>query len=284
MKSLFTVIAATFLMFAVESIALRGVAVGADLDPDAKIPHVDDETSLVDVKANPRKFTGKEFRICGRVRMDDYFNYSYGDASDAFYSIRFNEVGETFRDSRLGEYAYLYLRRDWGKDVSAALVKYAKEGGSRHGVVARVHVRLNPDAYEKWKQWDMFEILDVQFINDDADGWGEWVVNTTFDNRSKDRERAKTIADQRNKIVAALTKELDQKAAIAKRAAEFSTWADASGKFTVSARLEKFERGVAFLERKDDGRILEVRLSVLSKDDQMKIRNILKARKTERAR
>jgi hypothetical protein len=155
------------------------VGCGRATSPDAiprdawLIPYQNDETSLIEVKANPERYVGKRFIMCGAIEVSDYYSLSYSDAQDTHYSIRFTDAGK-HNKSRLGdEFAQLYLRKRRGAGVADTLIKATKENVIR---LARVTVTLRPDVYAEYKKWDFMEVIDVQLVTDDKKGWQAGLV------------------------------------------------------------------------------------------------------------
>jgi len=65
-------------------------------------------------------------------------------------------------------------------------------------------------------------------------------------------------------------------------AALFRTWTSSTGKFSVVAKFVEFKNGRVHLERKGDGKKIELPMSRLSKEDQEFIREILRRQLKER--
>ena len=57
-----------------------------------KIPTDPDAVSFARIKADPAKYTGREFTLIGGLRTSDYYNYGYKDAADTHYSFEFQEM------------------------------------------------------------------------------------------------------------------------------------------------------------------------------------------------
>ena len=64
--------------------------------PVQKVLHGKDETSLVAVKADPKKYVGTTFILCGGVKIGDYYNFTYMNAKDTHYCLDFSEAGEDY--------------------------------------------------------------------------------------------------------------------------------------------------------------------------------------------
>ncbi|MGA2064148.1 MAG: hypothetical protein ABSG86_04230 [Thermoguttaceae bacterium] len=56
---------------------------------ETKLPsYVGDETRLVQIKADPTKYVGKSFIICGGIKLDDCYNRWYVNAQATHYLQR----------------------------------------------------------------------------------------------------------------------------------------------------------------------------------------------------
>ena len=244
-----------------------------------RVPHGNDETKFVELKADPEKFLGKEIIICGGAKLDDWYGTDYYyKCKLSHYSVSFREIGPTTAD--LGEFANLYLPKEWGQEVSQVLIEHAKKNPPAHGLkLARAKVILLPKSFAQSKSWRELELQDIQFANENKDAWQSWLVEPAKkrkEQEDKRREELKRDEEKRRQIA-----EIERQKALAdaKREAEFRVWTDATGEYRVIARLEGFENGEAILERKSDGKTIRVRLALLSKEDQLLIREILKAKR-----
>lgn len=136
-----------------------------------KVPLKGDETPLAAIKADPAKFLGREFIICGGVRVGNYYNYGWDGAQATHYSLRFLQVD---REGKPGDSAHMYLNRGLGSDVAdvCAAADAAKSGGTR---VMRLRVILpRRSASDGEIQADMLEVLDWQFLMPGGADWGPW--------------------------------------------------------------------------------------------------------------
>jgi len=192
------------------------------------VPLKGDETPLVRVKANPERYVGKVFIICGGLFIGDFYNYFYEGRQDTHYSLRFFDVGKT-SDVR-GETAYLYLLKAIGAEIVEGVSK-RQETGYNNAKLARLRVMLRPEAYARGKQWDMFEVVDVQFIQEDRKDWQPWIVATKAE---KERQAAQAAAKRRVEEEAA--QEQRKKAEREANAPKFREWTDATGKHKTVAR------------------------------------------------
>lgn len=201
---------------------VAAMAAGALFD-DVKIPRDGTETSLIRVKAEPRKHFGPAaFKIVGGVEIDDYYNYGYQHRERDFYSLKFREAGEHYRDD-LGDRAQLYLSRKTGEKIVEKLAAL-HEKDKRGMTLIRTSVKLNAQKYASDKQWDMLEVDDVQFFDPETFEWGEWEIATARKAREEkeaaeraESERLKAIRDKAEAESAARIKaSADKRAADAK--------------------------------------------------------------------
>lgn len=244
-------------------------------DPGFKIPHLKDETALVRIKGDAPTYIAKEFIICGDLQIDDYYNYGYRKMQDDFHSLKFREVGATSKDVSL-ERCYLYMERlEEFKPVIDRLAKESARGKDKNffGLhsLARIRVTLHPDAYEKGKQWNMLEVVDVQFSTPDHQKWESWVIDV-----AKQREEKKAAeAEKAQRLKAKREEERKKQAAEAEaaeeRAAEFEskrwrTFKNPDGK-EIKARYQSITDGnVKFID--ENGKSFKLPLAKLSKEEQ----------------
>ena len=136
------------------------------------IPYKGDETTLSELKAYPERYVGKQFIICGGLRLDDYYNYIYLTANTTHNSLSFTEYGK--HSKSIGtESAHLYLRKGKGARVLEPVRQIGeKYKEANYDKLARVKVTL---LTLKGNDWDMLEVLDAQFTTDDKT-WGPWVI------------------------------------------------------------------------------------------------------------
>ena len=97
-----------------------------------KVPHKPDETALVRVEANPERYAGTVFTICGGVGIGSYYNYAYNHAESQFYSLRFVELGED-TSKPLNKAATLYLRKPQGARIVDTITKWVESASRRGG-------------------------------------------------------------------------------------------------------------------------------------------------------
>lgn len=175
------------MMFLLIGLPLNAMVSGlhGQVPRDKKVPHLEDETSLIRIKATPETAVGKTAIICGGVEIGDYYNFSYGNSEESHFSLKFKEAGETFGDIS-GESANLYFAKTRGQEAIEVLAKAAeKNKGGRVLKLARVKVTLVAGRFQSDKQWDMFEVLDMQFFDNAADKWLPWIVETQLESEKK---------------------------------------------------------------------------------------------------
>jgi hypothetical protein len=140
--------------------------------PDlTSIPLVGDETPIAAVVADPWKFVGRGFVICGAVEVADYFNAPYDGAKLTHFSFSFQQLD---RGAALGNRAMLYARRNIGQDIADAC---AAATSLRSGAmkVVRARVTLAPERTSSDQiRGDMLEVLDWQFLAPGATTWSAW--------------------------------------------------------------------------------------------------------------
>jgi len=87
------------------------------------------------------------------------------------------------------------------------------------------------------------------------------------------------------RVVRLVTRErlasIEAEAEAKRSAAQFRKWTDATGRFSVEAKFLEFKGGQVSLQRKGDGKVLELPMSRLDKIDQKWIRDELKRRVEE---
>lgn len=122
-----------------------------------------DAVPLTKLKAKPQDFVGKDFVVIGRMKVDDYYNYSYGNAEDSHYSFHLDEavLGD---DGELtsGEYVNVYSLKQTSSGISDSL------SDSREGRIVRVTVSL--ERYTEAEDWKFLELKDVQYLDEN----GKW--------------------------------------------------------------------------------------------------------------
>ncbi len=171
-----------------------------------KVPHKDDETSLVRIKATPEKAVGKSVILCGTVEISDYYNYAYGEAQDSHYSLKFREIGEIFGD-QYGDDAHFYFAKSLRTD-SLEIITKANE--QKRKKLVRAEVMLVPTKFQSDKQWNMFEVIDFQFFDIASEKWLPWVVKA-----AKEEEQKKKVAKEEEERAKREEKQKEAAAALA---------------------------------------------------------------------
>jgi hypothetical protein len=228
-----------------------------------KVPHEDDETPLVRVKANPEKYIGKEFVICGGLEIDDYYNFEYDNAHESHYSLGFREAGETLND--LGPRAHVYLPKTIGASIVDSIVKSAEQKKAKHSYkLARVKVTLDRRRIRAGQeiQWDMLEAIDVQFCDKDKLEWQPWIIES--------RKQAEQAQNEEARKKEQAKREAEKKAAQEKKdvadALKWREWTGPKGaKF--KAKFSGVTSGQVKLV-KEDGSAVKLALDKLPKEEQ----------------
>lgn len=205
-------------MFGTLAICLTALALGQVEGNAKKIPYRGDETPLVRVKANPEKYLGKTFVICGGLALRNYYNYSYENAENTFYSLSLHETGkDTASVGRSSERADLYLSKRIGAAIVDTLTKFEEEnksGKKKNLKLARVEVTLVPSKYAKDKEWNMMEVIDVQFVEKDYKGWQPWIIEKEREEEMS-RRKAQRNAIEKQRVEEETKKQAAREAKIA---------------------------------------------------------------------
>jgi hypothetical protein len=216
-----------------------------------------DETTLVHVKADPQSYVGKQLIMTGGIQVSDYYNYGYMDEKDLYYSFDFREA---VTPTKLGESCHLYLRRQNGKTISDTIVAKLATEGSAKMVRVRVKAAFDPEHFEGdgQKQWDMMELLDVQFSAPEGNDWKPWTLESQRQAAAETAMRVKQDAldEKREK----------EKVREQERAALTRSWTDTSGKFSVTAEYSG-TAGDKVLLKKENGEVVKIPLDKLSELD-----------------
>ena len=202
-----------------------------------QITHTEDETSLVRIKADPKKYIGETFIISGAGLVGSYYKYGYREAKLTHTNIEFIELGKNITEQ--GERAHLYAQRVRCKPLIDELVE-ALEVSKVKGTarVFRVKATIAHDKfYQGKKRWNMFEVRDLQFAIPGTDPveWELWILE-----------------------------EEDKKA---EPPPPLREWSDETGKFSIKATFSGVIGDQVRL-RKEDGSTVSVSISKLRKADQ----------------
>jgi hypothetical protein len=138
------------------------------------MPLVGDETSIAAITADPRSFLGKEIILCGGARVEHYYNFSFSDAEDTHYSLRFVQANE--KAEIVGSITMYALRADF----KSLADKITKLQGLRAGknFPFRAKVTVTARCFEDGTWGRSVELVDWQPLNSDRSGWGEWQSKT----------------------------------------------------------------------------------------------------------
>jgi hypothetical protein len=218
----------------------------------------------VRIKANPEQYVGKEFIICGGLRLSDYYNFSYSNAHDSHYSLRLNEAGKD--TTTIGTQVSLYLSKSVGVPIVDDLTHWEEgnrgSGGDRLKL-ARVRATLVPSIYVHDKQWDMMEVLDVQFVKEDWKSWKPWFLEGI---RQAEQDRLAEQAKERKRLADA-KRQANKERQAAAEAAKWRTWTDSTGTHKTEAKFGGMAFGKVKLIKRD-GSTVQVPIEKLSDEDQ----------------
>jgi hypothetical protein len=147
------------------------------LSQDQLVPHLPDETRLIRLKADTEAFEDKSFVLSGAIRLTHKYQGSYERYESTFYSFEFTENGKTWGDR--GYTISAYLSRRMGKPIADRIIKSQEEREARGEweMVIACRIKATMDK-RRWTDWTAVEILDIQFLNDNGDGWGPWMLGT----------------------------------------------------------------------------------------------------------
>jgi hypothetical protein len=243
------------------------------------IPHLEDETRLVEIKANPGEYVGKVFILCGGIKIDDYYNFSYRDSAITYYSLRFIEAGKTELIPR--NVCHLYLLKTKGRSIVDRMAHLEASANTNNKPAAFVLVRVKATIAPGWYlrgdsdlHWDMMEVLDIQSRDEATNAWKPWIIEKQLNEEAKtEQEQAEAkhqaaIKQARADIEQARA-EKERKEAI--EAAKYRTWTTADGT-KVDAKYG-WTIGSTVTLTKRDGSKLKVPLAELSAADQEWIAN-----------
>lgn len=231
------------------------------------VPHGKDETSLVRVQADTEKYLDEEIVICGGIQLSDYYNYGYAKTGLIFHALHFCEIGETLDDR--GAYAHLYLDKQLGKSIVDELVKAAEANKKSVYSLVRAKVKLNPGRYFNGRQWNMFEVVDVQFISKDLKSWEPWKLEAHYKAIEEAEHKRMADAKQAAKELAeriAAGEKAKEEAAEALERARWREWTKPDGK-KVKGKFNGINSGNVKLILEDKS-ALKLTITDLPKDEQ----------------
>jgi hypothetical protein len=144
---------------------------GATDQPIDRVPMMGDETSIVQVIADPQRFIGKPFVIVGGIKCTDIRDLDYQDTG-RFFAFSFTEADA---DGRMGELANAYQPRPLGVDLIDLTTRFQQEHNGGKLMLVRLKVTLNPDRQPpSGINARALEILDWQFLCLDQSRWTAW--------------------------------------------------------------------------------------------------------------
>jgi len=136
-----------------------------------KIPLLGDETPIAAVVADPWKYVGQVFVVCGSIEVCDWFDGTYQDAKPTHLALSFQQLD---RAGSPGNRALLYVRRGVGDELAAACARATllRSGATR---VIRARVTIPPNrASLSQARGDMLEVLDWQYLAPGGSQWSLW--------------------------------------------------------------------------------------------------------------
>ncbi len=218
---------------------------------------IGDETPLVQVKAEPRKFVGKPFVMTGAIEVSDYYNMAYSEAANSHYSFDFQEA---IAPRKLGEDCSIYLKRSIGEKIVERIILKTKDGDRAR---IRVKVVMDPPRFrDDGDDWQMLELLDVQFSAAGGEEWGPWVIEAS----RKEAAEAAELEKQRAAMAEIERKKAAEKEKEKERAARTRKWTDRTGTFSLVAEYAGIANGKVTL-RKKNGDAVRVPVDRLSEAD-----------------
>ncbi len=134
------------------------------------IPFVGDETSILEIKADPRKFLWQPIVICGIVTVQNYYNFEYTDASSTHFSLAFIELTKGLKQ---GESFTVYARRDLAGPLVSKILQVQKDA-PRSRQPARLSVVITTRSFSPDASFcNDAELMDWQFPDAARTGWDE---------------------------------------------------------------------------------------------------------------
>ncbi|HEY8667830.1 MAG TPA: hypothetical protein VIL86_14275 [Tepidisphaeraceae bacterium] len=159
-----------------DAAAVREARAKADADQEPaegenpkEVPPGGDETTLALVKADPKKYVGKEFIVRGGIKTANYYNYGFEGTQDFYYSIRFGEVGDGLR---INDTIHGYLPKKLGQEFMETT---AARNGKGHWKFVQLKVTLTAECFSNDEWHEQVKILDWQFLNQKRTGWTPWL-------------------------------------------------------------------------------------------------------------
>lgn len=227
-----------------------------------QVPHLKDEMSIQRIKADPVKMADKEIVICGLAGISQVYSYGYTHFDLSHHAFVFRETGATIADISREE-IYLYLERVRADDIIERFADELEAHPDAPFLLVRAKVKLHPVRYFHGKQWNMLELLDIQFHNNkEQTKWEPWV------NETKDHEiaRKKALADKDMADKDAAIEKAAKDDEAAKEAARWRLWTGSDGK-DFKARYQGINSGFVKLQKEDKSSV-KLKVSDLPKDQQ----------------
>lgn len=221
------------------------------------------ETTLLRVKADPERYTGRKLVLEGSIEVSDYYNFSFRGAEESFYSLQFRELNEG--KLRIGEYGHLYLSKKggYGDGVIDQIIQMSEQDESviARPIAVKVEVIIPEAIYAQDKQWNMFVLRDVQFYDQRKKEWKNWYFEELIAQAKEENQRAMIREATETKALKNWIAE-NQKV---QTAAKWRNWTDSKGK-QFKAQYNGINSGNVKLIL-EDGSAIKLPLAGLSKDE-----------------
>jgi len=136
-----------------------------------QIPLAGDETPIAAVVADPWKYIGRVFIVCGAVEVCDWFDGTYQDAKPTHLAFSFQQLD---RAGSPGNRALLYVRRGVGDELAAACARATLlRSGATRIIRARVTIPQQRASLAQVRG-DVLEVLDWQYLVPGGGQWSLW--------------------------------------------------------------------------------------------------------------
>lgn len=191
-----------------------------------KFPHSKDDVTLLRIKQDPKIAIDERVTVCGYVSTSSYYDYRYQNSKNSHASFGFLQGADKI-GVRTDEVAFLYFWKPFDSDAdpkdysqsvnknrarTISMIEEATE--KKMPLIIRAKVTL------LGREWNMLELADVQFYDEDKKVWGPWMIESAIlaDMQAK-KDAEKAAADM--KVAEAQKKEADkQKAKDARKSDE----------------------------------------------------------------
>ncbi len=127
------------------------------------------ETSLVRVKVDPKKYIGESIYLIGVIQSSSYYNYGYRNAESSHFSLDFTEFDSKVQRTRSS--AHFYVPRSFSGFLIERM-NLSEE--ARRGLLIRAKVTIDPQRYDGASSWDLLELEDWQLLHPDRTEWQGW--------------------------------------------------------------------------------------------------------------